>query len=385
MHRSKQAGIITIISITPLLMPLMAAPAVAGDALEIKIPVQVYADVGAFKRREGADTTTTSTTTPGRDGAFVGTLTLFVSPQLGDHIRGLFEAVSEFNEAGMHEIAVERAQIGYAYNDALTVWGGRFHTPYGYWNTAYPHGGAQLQPSIARPVQLSGSLPEHTIGLWVTGLFNMGVGKLTYDAYVGNASRVVDGAIDPNHSAGDNQSKNFGGNIGYNAGGPLGGLRVGVHALRAKVTVCGAVTDTGNCKTPVLGKSDLNIHGAYAHYENHNLELFAEYYRFKNTNLISSFYPGYKARSSSGFVQLGYALAEDWMPYIRYEETGYDQNDEYFKNLSNGRSYGINTLGVRYELHSNAVLKAEFSQIKSRTASTLNDSKEMRVQYAIRF
>ena len=386
MCRSKLFRIKTLILVSTLLSPLMAAPALAGDTLEIKIPVQVYADVGAFKRYAGAATSSGSTAaaTPGSDGAFVGTLTLFSAPRIGDRTLGLFEVVSEFNGAGRAVFAVERAQIGYAYNDALTVWGGRFHTPYGYWNTAYHHG-AQLQPSIARPVQLSGSLPAHNVGVWATGMFNMPVGKLTYDLYVGNSTRVVSGAIDPNHPAGDNQSKNFGGNLGYNAGGVLDGLRIGVHMLQGKVTACSAVATTGSCTTPVVGKSDLKMQGAYAYYENHNVELIAEYYHFNNTNLISAPNPGYEAKSSSGFVQLGYVLADDWIPFIRHEGTDYDQKDEYFRNLAHGKSYGKNTLGVRYELNANAVLKAEISKTKSLTAPSLAQAKEIRVQYAIRF
>ena len=360
------------------------------DALEVRIPIQVFADVGAFSRSTGSATTSGSTSpaTSERNGAFVGSLTLFTAPQLGDHVRSLFELLSEFNTAGTNVITVERAQIGYVFNDALTLWGGRFHSPYGYWNTAYHHG-AQLQPSIARPVMLSGALPAHTIGLWATGQFNTGVGKLTYDVYGGNSTRVAAGGIDPNHTSGDNKNKNIGFNLGYNAGGVLEGLRAGVHGLKGKVTECASINTSGDCApgiTPAdpIEKTKVNMVGAYTHYENYNIELIAEYYRFKNTNLISTAAPGYKSKSSSGFVQIGYVLGS-WTPFIRYEETDYDPKDEFFKNLSNGKNYNKNIVGVRYELNSNAVLKTEFAQIRSRTAPALEDSEEVRVQYAIRF
>ena len=126
------------------------------------------------------------------------------------------------------------------------------------------------------------------------------------------------------------------------------------------------------------------MYGAYAHYENYNVELIAEYYKFKNTNLVSATAQGYEAEGSSGFVQLGYVLG-DWTPFMRYEETDYDPQDEYFKNLSNGKNYNKNIVGVRYELNVNAVIKAEVAQINSRSAPTLEDSQEVRVQYAIRF
>lgn len=366
------------------------AHAAEDDLPEVRIPIQIFADVGAFSRSTGSATTSTGTTasaTPERNGFFVGSLTLFASPQIGDHVRGLFELLSEFNTSGSNVITVERAQIGYAFNDALTLWGGRFHTPYGFWNTAYHHG-AQLQPSIARPVQLSGALPAHTNGLWAVGLFPAGNGKLTYDLYVGNSTRVVGGSIDPNHTSGDNKTKNLGFNLGFNAGGGLEGLRAGVHAMRAKVTECGAIGTSGVCETSAtdtaVERSEVNMHGVYAHYDNYNVELIAEYYKFSNTNLVSAAAPNYKAKSSSGFVQLGYAL-DKWIPFVRWEETDYDPLDEYFRNLSNGKNYSKQVAGVRYELNVNTVIKAEFAQINSRSAPNLEDSQEVRVQYAIRF
>lgn len=377
---------IGLASIMASMLLLVTGAAQAVDALDIRIPVQVFADVGAFSRTVGSSTSSSSSVaaTPEHNGAFTGALTLFASPQLGDHVRGLFELVSEFNSDGTNDINVERAQIGYVFNDAATVWGGRFHTPYGYWNTAYHHG-AQLQPSIARPVQLSGALPAHTVGMWTTGLFNAGSGKLSYDVYGGNSTRVMgapNGSIDPNHTSGDNKNKNFGFNIGYNWEGTLNGLRTGVHAMTAKVTGCtNALADA--CTTAIT-RSRVKMSGAYANYDNYNVELIAEYYRFKNTNLVSATDQDYQSNSSSGFVQLGYGLG-NWIPFMRYEETSYDQKDEFFKSLSNGKSYNKNIAGVRYDLNSNAVLKAEYSQIQSRTAPHLDDSEEVRVQYAVRF
>ena len=129
------------------------------------------------------------------------------------------------------------------------------------------------------------------------------------------------------------------------------------------------------------------MYGAYAHYDNYNVELIAEYYKFSNTNLVSIATPinnDYKAKSSSGFVQLGYML-DKLIPFIRWEETDYDPKDEFFKNLSNGKNYSKQIVGVRYELNVNSVIKAEIAQINSRSARSLEDSQDVRVQYAIRF
>jgi hypothetical protein len=85
-------------------------------------------------------------------------------------------------------------QIGYTLNESATVWGGRIHTPYGYWNTSFHHG-AQMQTSVLRPRYLDfedkgGIWPAHIVGLWATVKTKVGTGKITYDAYAGNGSKL---------------------------------------------------------------------------------------------------------------------------------------------------------------------------------------------------
>ena len=78
-------------------------------------------------------------------------------------------------------------------------------------------------------------------------------------------------------------------------------------------------------------------------------------------------------------------MLDNLIPFVRWEETDYDPRDEYFRNLSNGKNYSKQIVGVRYELNVNSVIKAEIAQINSRSARSLEDSQEVRVQYAIRF
>ena len=78
-------------------------------------------------------------------------------------------------------------------------------------------------------------------------------------------------------------------------------------------------------------------------------------------------------------------MLDKLIPFVRWEETDYDPRDEYFRNLSNGKNYSKQIVGVRYELNVNSVIKAEIAQINSRSARSLEDSQDVRVQYAIRF
>jgi len=158
-----------------------------------------------------ADTYYTSTSQQnspsGNTGFKLGNLDLYIAPSFTDHIRALMEDVVEFDDwyppgayNGQPSIDIERLQIGYVVSNELTVWIGRFHTPYGYWNTAYHHG-AQLQPTVMRPQFVAfedhgGILPAHMDGIWATGHDVLGPGRITYDLYLGNGQRILDGALD---------------------------------------------------------------------------------------------------------------------------------------------------------------------------------------------
>ncbi|HLA33442.1 MAG TPA: hypothetical protein VJ001_01095, partial [Rhodocyclaceae bacterium] len=147
------------------------------------LPIHGFADVGLGRSSE-------DNLVAGRQrrGFNVGSFDLYMTPQFGDRVKTLIELIFEVND-GELATDLERLQIGYAFNDAATVWLGRFHTPYGYWNTAFHHG-AQIQTSVSRPVFLDfedkgGILPSHTTGVWLNGGLPLGPGKLGYDGYIG--------------------------------------------------------------------------------------------------------------------------------------------------------------------------------------------------------
>src|SRR5215467_14030869 len=180
----------------------------------------------------------------GPRGFGVGNLDFYLTPKIGDRIKGLVELVFEVSSTtGEIESDLERAQIGYVFSDAATVWAGRFHSPWGYWNTAFHHG-AQIQTSITRPQFLEfedhgGIIPAHTVGLWSTGVLPVPAGKITYDAFGGNAARIDlqnappgtpgSGQLNPNTAAATNNRGSAGFNLGYVFPGSADGLKVGVH------------------------------------------------------------------------------------------------------------------------------------------------------------
>lgn len=347
----------------------------SGRGASDGLPLHGFADV-AMVSRNGASKT---------KGAAVGSLDFYLTPEFGDRVKSLIELVFEVEEGeGALLTDLERVQIGYTLSDAATVWLGRFHTPYGFWNTGFHHG-QQIQTAANRPRFIDfedkgGILPAHATGLWFNGALNTGAGKIGYDYYVANAPEIGEG-----DTAGKGVlDMKMGGKTGPYA--PMNGvnlsfkpaalpdLTVGVHGLGGKIDFVdstGAVTQT----------TRLRMTGAWVYFMDDRLEVIGEYYRFRNEDLTG----GGTRSSSAGFVQAGYTLGA-WTPFVRAEKTDLDQNDRYFSQQENGSSYKRSAAGLRYELNPKAAVKFEGSRTKFTDAgNTAPSYGEARVQLAVRF
>jgi len=271
------------------------------------LPLHGFADVGVGNH---------NATFPQYKLADVGSLDFFLAPRLGAHTRALFELNFEVGDTGNVGVDLERAQIGYQFADSATVWLGRFHTPYGYYNTAFHHG-QQIATSLRRPRFLQfedqgGVLPAHTVGAWLTGSERAGDEKLTYDLYVGNSQRITDGTLDMNNPGNTHGSTIVGGNLGLLLSGPLDGLKVGVHAFTTRIE--------DQDEAPLI-ISRVRTYGAYAAYDTDRWEHIAEFYLFSDYNLFGQ---EQTHRSEAGFVQFGYR-AGPLTPYARYERAALEQ------------------------------------------------------------
>ncbi len=337
----------------------------------VGLPLHGFADVGYA--RESRDPN-------GRKGGFaLGNLDLYLTPEFGDRVKSLAELVFEMGEDGSLGTDLERLQIGYTVSDALTVWGGRFHTPYGYWNTAFHHG-AQIQTSIMRPRFIAfedqgGILPAHTVGLLASGGVRLGGGKLQYDAYLGNGNDIRDRELDFNAVMDDNTNKMVGGNVRYQFAGALEGLTLGLHGLNEQVDTYGA----GNVR---LNSTKLKMLGGFGLFEQDDWEAIGEYYRFRNDDISGA--TGTHG-SWAGFAQVGRTFAGRWTPYVRTEKAVLDQGDNYFAGLDSGRSYKRHALGLRYDLNALAALKIELSRTTEQQPASELTSNGARLQFAVRF
>jgi hypothetical protein len=329
------------------------------------VPLHGFADIGIGNHTANE---------PGLKGANVGALDIFLNPQLGEHTRSLFELAFEVDETGHVSPDLERAQLGYQFSDAATVWIGRFHTPFGYYNTAFHHG-QEIATSLRRPRFLlfedqGGVMPNHTVGAWLTGADRLADGKMTYDVFLGNGQAIADGSIDPRSGGVAHGGTIYGGNLGYVFGDTFNGLKIGVSAFRSKISddeQMGRITQVDNA-------------GVYFAYDTDRVEYLGEYYRFNNRNLTD----GSPAHASNaGFLQLGWRLPFA-TPYVRYERAVLDQSDNYFALQASGVSYYRAALGLRFDLDVKSALKLEIARTKN-TDRVIDQWTDAMLDYAIRF
>lgn len=360
-----------------------------GQSSNTGLPLHGFADVswGKTKNKPNND---------GSSGAAVGSVDFYLTPEFGDRVKSLIELVFEIDGDGSVATDLERVQVGYTFSDAATGWLGRFHTPYGYWNTAFHHG-QQIQLAVNRPRFLDfedkgGILPAHATGVWLTGAIPLAGSKIGYDVYSANAPEIaiegtynatapaVRGALDMKQ--GGTANSNYSAMSGFNLSirpGALSDLTVGIHGLQAKISAF----DTGATAIPT---TKLNVVGGYVALQGDSLEFLSEYYRFNNKDVAG----GAKHSSTAWYAQGGYNLGQ-FTPYVRLEKTALDTTDEYFRAQESGNSYKRSALGIRYELNAKAALKAEalrtaFTQVDNApVASGQADDTEVRLQLAVRF
>lgn len=342
----------------------------ARHADDTGLPLHGFMDVGWSHSGSRA--------APGtRNGFKLGTLDFYLTPQFGPNVRSLIELAFEYDSDGGLATDLERMQIGYAFSDELVLWGGRFHTPYGYWNTAFHHG-AQIQTSITRPRFIAfedqgGILPGHSVGLWANGKQNTALGKLGYDVYITNGNRISQGVLDFNAGGDDNAGLAAGFNLSLSPRA-LPGLTLGVHGLRQ--TVAGE-----NADASASGRARAQMLGGYLFFENDDWEVIGEGYRFRNRNLAAG---GGMQGSWAAFLQVGRSIAPRWVGFVRAEKAQLSAADPYFSLQESGSSYHALAAGLRYELDPRASLKLQLDRnVDAANASQAVNT--LRAQYAIRF
>jgi hypothetical protein len=234
---------------------LLLPAAVLADDIEVDHPLEIHfgGDVG-FGKRFGDSS---------QPSAFrVGVIDTMIHGHLSRTFSALAEVVYEAADNGGFGFDVERLVLNFTPRAWFSISAGRFHSPLGYWNTAYHHARwmyASIEaPLLARFEDGQGPLPTHTIGVLVHGMVPAGDLRFEYDVAVGNGRGPQ--ADPPQQFADNNEGKSL-----------IAGLHVGIAGLRVGLS---GMIDATTLSTGLDMQEQLAV--ADVHWTRESLEAIAE-------------------------------------------------------------------------------------------------------------
>ncbi len=291
-----------------------------------------------------------ATDQPGATSGFnLGQLDLHMSSPLSRKVSYFGEMTFNAQPTG-YTVEVERSIIRYDYNDYFKISFGRYHTPIGYWNTAFHHG-AWLQTSISRPdmVKIGGTfIPVHFVGFLAEGNIPSGGAGLSYSAGVGNGRGST--ISRPGDAGDNNNNRAWVANL-YSRPVKLYGLQMGVSVYRDKITLANTLPNGNNFREW--------ISAAHLVWSKESPEFLAEFANVNHRNILTNFV----TNSQAFYAQVGYRLP--WLertlkPYYRFEHTHTSLSEQVFTNQDLVGSI----IGLRYDITNYAAFKGEYRNSK---------------------
>ena len=254
-----------------------------------------------------------------------------------------FGEVSFTAQPSNYDVQVERSIIRYDYNDYFKISFGKYHTPIGYWNTAFHHG-AWLQTTISRPqmVQFGGTfIPVHFVGLSAEGNIPSGGLGLGYNVGIGNGRSSILSKAGDNGDINDNRAWVA---TVFARPARFYGLQFGASVYRDKLT-------------PKAGQNfDETIASAHVVWTKEHPEFLSEFADVHHRDVLT----GRTFNSQAFYVQLAYRFPwqeNKWKPYYRFEYIHKPESDPLFSVVSDLVG---STVGVRYDITNYAAFKGEY-------------------------
>ena len=278
------------------------------------------------------------------DGFVIGQGVAHLSASL-DESFGVFGEFSLTAKDSEYTAEVERLIVKYDFSDLFKLSAGRYHTPIGYWNSAFHHG-AWLQTTTTRPEMVkfgSKIMPIHFVGALAEGRLPGNSLGLSYRAGFGNGRHAN---IARSGDAGDINGENAW-TLQLSANpDKYFGLDVGLSFYSDTVTPD---------DRPDVDEDIVSVHLAWA---KESPEIIAEYlYSTHEQSNDSSISGNVKA----WYAQFAYRLQGErrqWKPYVRFESTDVDESDPLLGDQ--GLDYEAGIVGVRWDFTTYAALKGEY-------------------------
>ena len=319
-----------------------AEPQAATGQMEVHYP--------SLQIRGFGDVDFSATDQKGATSGFnLGQLDLHLASALSRKVTYFGEMTFNAQPTG-YTVEVERSIIRYDYNDFFKLSFGRYHTPIGYWNTAFHHG-AWLQTTISRPdmVRIGGTfIPVHFVGFLAEGNIPSGGAGLSYNVGVGNGRGSI--ISRPGDAGDNNNNRAWVANL-YSRPVRLYGLQMGISVYRDKITL--PVT------TPAGNEFREWISAAHIVWTKENPEFLAEFANVNHRSILTNAITNNQAY----YAQIGYRLPwfeKTLKPYYRFEHTHTPLSEHVFANLDLVQSI----VGMRYDITNYASFKGEYRNSK---------------------
>lgn len=328
-----------------------AKPAVQVHEHESQIPQetarQLETHYPSLQIRGFGDANFASTDQKGTNsGFYLGQLDLHIASALSPKI-SYFAEITLNPHPNEYTIEVERSIIRYDYNDYFKISFGRFHTPIGYWNTAFHHG-AWLETTVDRPfmVKVGGTFtPLHLVGALAEGHIPSGGLGLQYNVGIGNGRGDL---ISRPGDSGDNNNNRAWVVKVFARPVKAYGLEAGGSVYRDKITL------------PAGPEYREWITSAYLTWTKGAPEFLTEFDNVNHRNILTN----QNANSDAFYAQFAYRLPwfeKSWKPYYRFEYTHMPLSEQVFAYQPQKESI----VGVRYDISNFACFKLEYRFLNS--------------------
>ena len=275
----------------------------------------------------------------GDDGFVIGQGVAQFNLRLDERLVFFTELTATAKKGEDFNFEIERLFVRYDFSDHYKLSAGRYHTPLGYWNSAFHHG-SWLQTTVSRPETVkfgSNVIPIHFVGALLEG--NIGESDFGYKIGYGN------GRSEEINDPGDFGDSN--GNRAWMVASQY--TPPGRHQMKAGLSF---YADEINLEfEPDV---DEQLFSAYFALEAERPELIVEYTYANHESSLS------EGNTSSIYGQVAYRLsgsAGKFKPYVRLERLDVDDDDPLLGAL--GLDYRGVIAGTRWDFSPFAVLKAE--------------------------